>query len=471
MVYPRSTRMRIQDGATVRQDRPGGSLRSVVLRVVEGPDAGVERTLEADGTKLLVGTSPTCAMRLTDRTVSRRHVSIELVPEGVLVRDLGSTNGTRIRGVGVREAVLPAGDVIELGGTRLGALASGAPVAADAPLPEHFGRMVGRSLVMRRLFAVAERLARSDVAVLVEGDTGTGKERLAEEIHARSARSEGPLVAFDALADDAQAGTAALFGVAPGMSAALPEGRAGLLEQAHGGTLLVDEPADLSPDLQRRLARALTRKEVQRVGSERALPLDVRVIATSRQDLDRAVERGAFREDLFYLLVGARLELPPLRERAEDVAVLVAHFWRAAGAPGDPPTELVDRFRAQPWLGNVRELENAVARHLATGEMEVHVRGRSGPAPAPVPFGATPGVPFAPPGIGVGPGSAHEGAFHEILARRLPLAQARQEVVARFEQLYVEQVLREHAGNVTHAAKASGLAHRYFQALKARHRR
>lgn len=463
--------MRIQDGGTVRQDRPEGSLRSVVFRVVEGPDAGAERTLEADGTKLLVGTSPTCAMRLSDRTVSRRHVSIELTPGGVLVRDLGSTNGTRVRGVEVREAVLPAGEVLELGSTRLGAFSAAAPVSPVTPLPESLGRMVGRSLVMRRLFAVADRLARSEVAVLVEGDTGTGKERLAEEIHARSARAEGPLVAFDALADDAQAGTAALFGVAPGISAALPEGRAGLLEQAHGGTLLVDEPADLSPDLQRRLARALTRKEVQRVGSDRAMPLDVRVIATSRQDLDRAVERGAFREDLFYLLVGARLELPPLRERAEDVAVLVTHFWRAAGTPGEPPPDLVDRFRAQPWLGNVRELENAVARHLATGEIEIHVRARSGPPAAATPYGATPGVPFAPPGVGFGPGGAHPDAFTEILARRLPLAQARQEVVTRFEQIYVEQVLREHAGNVTHAAKASGLAHRYFQALKARHRR
>ncbi len=450
------------DAATIRQDRPEGTPRSVVLRVVEGPDAGLELTLEADGTKLLVGTSPTCAMRLSDRTVSRRHLALELTFEGLVVRDLGSTNGTKIRGVVVHEARVPAGDAIELGATRVAAF-DVAPGAAHAgPLPESFGRMVGRSLSMRRLFALAERLARSDVAVLVEGDTGTGKERLAEEMHARSARAEGPLVVFDALADDPQAGAAALFGVAPGVSAALPDGRTGLLEQANGGTLLVDEPADLTPDLQRRLARALTRREVQRVGSERAIPLDVRVIATSRVDLDRAVERGAFREDLFYLLVGARIEIPPLRERGEDVPVLVQHFWRAAGAPGDPPPDLVDRFRAQPWLGNVRELENAVARHLATGELDVSARTRAS-------FGTTPSGAVALPAFGSQPPPGDP--FGDVLARRLPLAQARQEIVARFEQLYVEQVLREHGGNVTHAAKASGLAHRYFQALKARHRR
>jgi DNA-binding NtrC family response regulator len=433
--------------------------------VVEGPDAGATWTLEADGTKLLVGTSPTCAMRLGDRTVSRRHVSIELGLDGLLVRDLGSTNGTRIRGVEVREALLPPGDAIELGASRIAVFVAATAATEAGPLPEAFGRMVGRSLATRRLFALAERLARSEVAVLVEGDTGTGKERLAEEIHARSARSEGPLVAFDALSDDAQSGPAALFGVAPGVQAALPDGRPGLLEQASGGSLLVDEPSDLSPDLQRRLARALTRKEVQRVGSERAIPIDVRVLATSRVDLDRAVERGAFREDLFYLLVGARLELPPLRERSEDVPVLVQHFWRAAGAPGEPEPALVDRFRAQPWHGNVRELENAVARHLATGELDVTARARG-------PFGTSPPPPAGGGGsVPPGAGPALGDAFADILARRLPLAQARQEIVTRFEQQYVEQVLREYAGNVTHAAKASGLAHRYFQALKARHRR
>lgn len=449
------------EGVTIRQDRPEGTPRSVVLRVVEGPDAGLERTLEADGTRLLVGTSPTCPMRLGDRTVSRRHLALDLTFQGLVVRDLGSTNGTRIRGVQVQEALVPPGDAIELGATRVVAFDAQPANAASGPLPDSFGRMVAKSLAMRRLFALAERLARSDVAVLVEGDTGTGKERLAEEIHARSARAEMPLVAFDALADDPQAGAAALFGVAPGVQAAIPDGRVGLLEQANGGTLLVDEPADLSPDLQRRLARALTRKEVQRVGSERAIPLDVRVISASRVDLDRAVERGAFREDLFYLLVGARLELPPLRDRGEDVPVLVQHFWRAAGAPGDPPADLVDRFRAQPWLGNVRELENAVARHLATGELDVSARTRASFGPLSSPSGVVAAAPV--PGV-VDP-------FAEVLARRLPLASARQEIVTRFEQLYVEQVLREHGGNVTHAAKASGLAHRYFQALKARHRR
>ena len=462
----------ISDAVTERQDRPAERLRTILLRVVEGPDVGLELVVAAAGTKLLVGTSPTCAVRLRDGLVSRRHLALEQTLRGLVVRDLGSTNGTRIRGVQVQEAIVPPGDAIEIGRTRI--VTEDAAPADDPPasMPESFGRMVGRSLGMRRLFALAERLARSDLAVLIEGETGTGKELLAEELHERGPRADGPLVVFDAIADDPHAGAAVLFGVAPGVMASVPEGRAGVLEQAHGGTLLVDEPADLSPDLQRRLARALTRREVQRVGSEHAFPIDVRVLATSRVDLDRAVERGGFREDLFYLLTGARLEIPPLRERGEDIPLLVDDFWRAARAPGEPPADLVNRLRAHPWPGNVRELENAVARHLATGELEVSARARASFAPAPpdgrVPGSGALGAPPAPSSI---PPAASGDAFAEVLARRLPLARARQEIVTRFEQLYIDQILREHGGNVTRAAKASGLAHRYFQTIKARHKK
>ncbi len=443
------------DNTTERHDRVGIKPRAVVLRVTVGADAGAERSLIGDS-KLLIGTSQTCALRLTDRRVSRRHLAVEWTPDGVLVRDLGSTNGTFIRGVQVREVIVPPGAPIELGETQI--VAFDVDTAAEPPpaQAESFGRMVGKSAEMRRLFALADRLAKADVALLVEGETGAGKELLAEELHAHSARAQGPLVVFDALADDPQAGAVMLFGAAPGVWQNAPDGHVGLLEQAQGGTLILDEPAELSPDLQRRLARALSRGEVQRVGASASTPLNVRVISTSTVDLDRAVERGLFREDLFYALVGARIEIPPLRKRSEDVPVLARAFWAASGASGDPPEALMARLAAHGWPGNVRELENAVARHLATGEVEVGASTRASLGGAPTPAAAT----------------IESAEFiGDVLARRLPLVQARQDVVARFERLYVEQVLRENGGNVTRAAKASGLAHRYFQALKARHKK
>lgn len=424
---------------------------TLALRVTVGPDAGASVAMTVDlATQLVVGTSTTSALRLTDRLVSRRHLVVAHGERGVSVRDLDTTNGTFVRGVRIAEAYLERGEPIVVGDTTILVDWTVAPGAVLPEEAEGFGRVIGRGPAMRRLFALAGRLARAELSVLIEGETGTGKELLAEELHARGPRADRPLVVFDAVDDDPHHATLALFGAAPGVFPAIAEGRAGLLELASGGTLLLDEPAELAPDLQRRLARALSRREVRRAGSEAPIPIDLRVLATSSVDLERRVERGELREDLFYVLAGARIELPPLRQRGfDDIAMLARHFWTTAGASGEPPVALLERLGAQAWPGNVRELENAVARHLATGELEEAARGRARAMPA----------------------GGHDDAMARVLAQRLPLAQARQEIIAVFEGLYVEQILREHGGNVTHAARASGLAHRYFQALKARRTR
>ncbi|MBK6693042.1 MAG: sigma 54-dependent Fis family transcriptional regulator [Myxococcales bacterium] len=432
--------------STERHDRAAAPPRAIVLRVTLGPDAGTEVALQMNE-RLLVGSSQTCALRLTDRRVSRRHLALEQTPAGLVVRDLGSTNGTFVRGVEVREAVVRPGDAIELGESQMVAVDAATP----GPLPaeaDSFGRLVGRSVEMRRLFALAPKLAQASASLLIEGETGTGKELFAEEIHAQGARSGGPLYVFSALSEDPQTALVTLFGSVAGAAGG---DRPGLLELAHGGTLILDEPGELNADLQRRLGRALSRGQAQRVGSNAPYSLDVRVISTSTANLDRAVERGLFREELFYALVGARIELPPLRKRPEDVTVLARHFWSALKVAGELPLALVAHLEAHPWPGNVRELENAISRHLATGELDVGASAR----------------PTAPPK----PNESGPDVVTEILSRHMPLVQARQEIVVRFEQMYLEQVLREHNGNVTRAARASGLAHRYFQALKARRSR
>jgi transcriptional regulator with GAF, ATPase, and Fis domain len=326
------------------------------------------------------------------------------------------------------------------------------PEAARALSPAtRFGRLLGESTSMRRLYPSCERLAASDVSIVIEGETGTGKELLAESIHETSARAEGPFVVFDCTAVPGDLALPTLFGAEASGSA---PARAGVFEQADGGTLLVDELGELDADVQPKLLRAIERGEIRRVGADRPRRVDVRVLATTRRDLEREVQAGRLRDDLYFRLAVARIELPPLREREGDAALLAAHFWRELSGEGDElPADIRAHCEAYSWPGNVRELENFVARRVALGDLP----------PAPPRFtGAASSVPL--------PAPARTDSFVDaILALDLALPEARARVVDQFERRYVERVLAAHGGNVAQAAAASGLARRYFQLLRARH--
>ncbi len=306
--------------------------------------------------------------------------------------------------------------------------------------------MVGESAEMRSVYALSRRLAQSDVPVVVEGETGTGKEVLAEALHASSARAANPFVVFDCTAVAPSLLESALFGHERGAFTGALAQRRGVFEQAHGGTLFIDEIGELEASLQPKLLRAIERGEVQRVGSNRWDRVDVRIIAATRRDLDCEVQAGRFRDDLFFRLAVGRVELPPLRRRRGDIAVLTRHFWRQIAGPVRPlPAGLIERLELRAWPGNIRELQNAIARHVAVGDL---------------------------PDESVAPSkSASTDPIERILSMDLPLPRARAEVVEEFERRYVEAALERHDGNVTRAAKASGLALRYFQILKARRSR
>ena len=235
-----------------------------------------------------------------------------------------------------------------------------------------------------------------------------------------------------------------LFGHERGAFTGATAQRKGVFEQAHGGTLLIDEIGDLELSLQPKLLRVIQRSEIRRVGSSTSTPIkvDVRVMAATRRDLDREVQDGRFRDDLYYRLAVARIELPPLQARKGDVAVLATHFWREMGGKDEPPYELLRRFERYAWPGNVRELANAVARYIALGDF---VEGQAGPAPL--------------------PGDVVES----VLGLDLPFPRARDRVLAEFEQRYVERMLARHNGNITQAAQASGIGRRYFAMIAARH--
>jgi DNA-binding NtrC family response regulator len=400
------------------------------LHVQKGPDAGKVFVLEGtQAPRVLLGTSPTCDFRLTDKQVSRRHLSLELARGSVRITELESTNGTTSRGVRFKEIFAQGGETLELGETVIFIAVdaeSGVPLVSDESA---FGRTIGQSVAMRRLYPLCAKLAATTIPAIIEGETGTGKELMTECIHEVGPRSNGPYVALESAAlrpDDAEEVLAAAFA------------------EAHGGTLVLEEIADLDAAVQSILHRVLARREAKPEN-------DVRLLTTTKRDLDREVTEGRFRDDLYFRIAVARLELPPLRRRPEDVNVLADLFWTRLNGPASGiPQAARERFAAYHWPGNVRELHNAVHRLVALGDAD----GRTDTDDA------TSGASSEPKG----------DFLATVIAEHLPLAAARQRVVDEFERRYVQDAFMRNGQNVTRAAAASGIARRYFRALRARQR-
>jgi DNA-binding NtrC family response regulator len=418
-----------------------------VLTVVKGPDQGQSFALDgSQPSRLLLGQGPACDIRLADRTVSRRHVALDVEGGRVRVSDLGSKNGTRVNGVKIIEAWAQGGETIQAGSTvfRLDSMPSGVKVALSTATS--WGRMIGASTEMRRLYPLCDKLAQSDVPVIIEGDAGTGKELLAECLHEQGPRADGPFVVLDCTAVPGPLLETELFGYVAGARPGLTEGRAGVIERAHGGTLLINEIAELEASLQIQLLRVLERRSVRRIGADQPVETDFRLLVSTRSDLDREVAAGRFRDELLHRIAVARIELPPLRRRKGDVQVLARHFCQELGGSEQSLGQALRLgWDEHPWPGNVRELRSTVARHLALGELADLTSEESSAGPEPV-------------------------SVDQIIeqALTLPLGEARQRVVVEFERRYVRRVLDRHSGNVTHAAESAGVARRYFQILKAR---
>ncbi|MCX4244860.1 sigma 54-interacting transcriptional regulator [Paraliomyxa miuraensis] len=332
------------------------------------------------------------------------------------------------------------------------------PERIDASTAGSFGRVVGRSQAMQRIYPLCRRLADSDLPLVIGGETGTGKELLAESIHEEGRRSKGPFVVLDCTSIPSSLAEATLFGHEKGSFTGATEARRGLFEDADGGTLLLDEIGDLDIELQAKLLRVLERSEVTRVGSTRRIKVNVRFMAATRRDLREMVRQGKFRDDLYYRLAVTRIELPPLRERHGDLEYLVRTFWeRVAGDGSEPSERLLEAFTRHDWPGNIRELHNAVARCFALGEdawfEDASRRDRVAPP-------AMSSVVTTQDGDG--------GMFEEILELDLPLPKARRRILAEFEQRYVQRALERTGGNLTQAAQSSGVGSRYFRLIRAR---
>jgi transcriptional regulator with GAF, ATPase, and Fis domain len=438
--------------ATIVQPRRDLAEVRFRVQVSEGPDAG--KSLELDGSqplRVLIGQSPACELRLSDREVSRRHAALDVQRGKLRVSDLGSTNGTFVDGLAIAEVFLRGGETLRVGTTTLRVLRE-AGQSQPLPTETQFGRLVGESSAMRRLYPLCKRLAQTIVPVIIEGETGTGKEALAESMHEQGPRAAGPFVVFDCTAVPANLVESELFGHEKGAFAGAVNSRRGLLELAQGGTLLIDEVGDLDPALQPKLLRAIERSELRRIGGERTIHVDVRIMAATRRDLDREVQAGRFRDDLFHRLAVARVELPPLRARKGDVPLLASHFARELGGDENAiPGDLLERWDDYAWPGNVRELRNAVARYLALGEIASALPGE----------GTTTG----------GDDALVADYIEHVIKLGLPLPEGRTKVVECYERRYIDRLLEQHEGNVARAAAASGIGLRYFQMLRAKLKR
>lgn len=432
------------------------------IEVVGGPDQGKGKSVDVREGRVLIGTGPACDLVLSDERVSRRHLAVSVESGALKVEDLASTNGTFANELRISGAYLRGGETITIGKTFLVVSLVETPddqaAIAAPPRAVSFGRVLGMSAPMQRVYAMARKLAASDIPCTIEGETGTGKEQLAEAIHENSPRAKGPFVVFDCTAVPGNLMESALFGHEKGSFTGAAGTRHGVFEQANNGTLFIDEIGDLDIALQPKLLRAIQRGEIQRVGGTGWIKSNVRILAATRRDLDREVQEGRFRDDLFFRLAVARIELPALRERGGDVELLARSFWASLGPSVGPfPMEFLARYQHHPWPGNVRELLNTVVRWQALGEMGLP-ESLSGAPPAKT----SPSVP--PPASA----SADVDFVAKLIAEDVPFSKARQLAAADFERRYVKSVLEKFGGNVTRAAQASGIGRRYFHMLLAK---
>jgi DNA-binding NtrC family response regulator len=414
-------------------------LRRFCCRVIGGPDSGLVRA--SDGAELMIGTSPGNHLLLDDPTVSRHHCTIQVTDDGFLLRDLDSTNGTTLGGFRVQAAFVESGAIIGVGRTAIRFDALDEELSEPLSAEESFGAVLGASAAMRRVFAVLDRVADTGTTILLEGETGTGKGALAEEIHARSGRRDGPFVVVDCGAIPPTLLETELFGHERGAFTDAHDTRQGAFEQAAGGTVFLDEIGELGLDVQPKLLRVLEKRVVKRVGADRSFPVDVRIIAATNRDLRHEVNRGTFRADLFYRLNVLRLELPPLRDRRDDIGLLAAHFYRALcpDPDGGLPPELLARFARHTWPGNVRELRSAVERAVLTGDAAV---------------GAT---------------TAGEAPREAELDYSVSFRDAKERAVARWERVYVRELVRRFDGNLSRAARAVSMDRNHLRELLRRY--
>jgi DNA-binding NtrC family response regulator len=415
-------------------------MAQVEVIVIKGKDEGHSSVLEQSG--FVVGTDPSANLRLTDPSVSRRHVELSLDSNGIRVRDLDSTNGTKVGRKRITDGVVDVGTTLVLAETRIELRR----MVERYPLPisrrRRFGDLVGNSAAMRQVYALLERAAEVDATVLLEGATGTGKDLAARALHEHSNRAPNQMVIVDCGAVSPTLIEAELFGHEKGAFTSADRERAGAFEQANKGTLFFDEIGELPLSLQPKLLRALESREIQRIGASTRIPVDVRFVAATNRNLKKEVDAGRFREDLYYRLNVFKITMPSLSEHPSDIPLLVKHFL---GAHGDATLsgEILQRMVQLDWPGNVRELRNAVERAVILSQRH-------------------------PPSFP--PNNSGQPVFSEIdLDTNKPFKELKAELIDSFEKRYLSEVIRRNKGNISASARQSGIDRKHLERLVRKH--
>ncbi|MBI2377893.1 MAG: sigma 54-interacting transcriptional regulator [Deltaproteobacteria bacterium] len=412
--------------------------RRVALEIIGGPKdpRGFTRLVTAEPI-VTIGSSEHNQLVVSDPAVSRHHVRVELKADALVVSDLGSTNGTWLGDLRVHRVEINKRVELRLGATVVAIEPE--PDEEEIPISDRasFGQLLGRSVSMRELFQRLRSVAGKDVTVLIEGETGTGKELIARELHQHSKRKDGPFVVVDLGAIPETLIEAELFGHVRGAYTGANEDRPGAFEEANGGTIFLDEIGELLPSMQPKLLRALERQEVKRLGSSKHVRFDARVVAATHRDLMRGMNEGSFRSDLYYRLAVIHLRVPPLRDRPDDVELLLNHMLQEAAARLDAPVPTLDPATRQqiighPWPGNARELRNFVERLVALSSAE--------------------------PALELPTSSrASAGGVQIEDVELLPFKEAKAQWTQRFDEAYLSRLLARTAFNVAEAARQSGI--------------
>lgn len=415
----------------------------------------------------LVGRSPSCDLVLKDSQASAIHCALKLTADHVILKDLGSTNGTYCGDLRIVEIYLVPDTVVRIGGTSFRLeMQSGTQKVVRMPC-DPSGNLIGSVPAMQELFALMAHLAPHPIPVVILGETGTGKTLLARALHQMSPRSNGPFVSLNCATLQPELVESTLFGHEKGAFTNAYKKHTGVFEQADQGTLLLDEIGELPETVQPKLLQVLETGKVRPVGSDREKSVDVRLLAATNRPLGLDTRDGRFRQDLYFRIAGMELVLPPLRERLQDIPLLANHFisklvikryqeTRERIQANSISTAALRKLQSHPWPGNVRELFFTLDRALVLAQgpalepENISFLGGIAPELSNTPYSATPIPQPVSPEM-----SLLDGTFKEFKSA----------LIEEHEQLYLENLMKRADGNQVRAAKLAAISRSYLRTL------